>query len=97
MLSVLLHPAMVARAEATQQAHHIVIMLWRRRAAAEDPIEKLGVGTVEQRFEPVELDPVQAPDGRLRERAEDEVTLLGPTMPASEQQPPAADIELIVL
>jgi hypothetical protein len=94
MLSVLLRPAMAAGAETTQQAHHIVIMFWRRRAAAENPIEQIGVGTIEQRFEPVELGPVQAVEGLLRERAEDEVTLLRPAMPAPEQQPPAADIEM---
>jgi len=97
MLSALLRPAMAAGAETTQQPHHIVIMFRRRRAAAENPIEQIGVGAIKQRFEPVELGPVQALEGLLGERAEDEVTLLRPAMPAPEPQPPTEDIRMIVL
>jgi hypothetical protein len=47
---------------------------------------------IEQSLEPVELGTVEAREGRFGERAEDEVILLRPAMPAAEQQPPAADI-----
>jgi hypothetical protein len=97
MLSVLLRPAIAISAETTQQAHHIVIMFWRRHAAAENPIEQIGVGAIEQRFEPVELGPVQALEGLLGKRTENEITLLRPAMPAAEQQPPTADIEMFAL
>ena len=67
MLGALLRPTTSAGAETTQEAHHIVIMFWRRRDAAENPIEQIGVGAIEQCFEPVELGMVQALERRLRE------------------------------
>jgi len=97
MLSVLLRSMMAPSAETTQQAHHVVIMFRRRRTAVENPIEKIGVGAIEQRFEPVKLDPVQALEVLLGKRAEDQVALLRPAMPAPEKQPPAADIEMFAL
>ena len=97
MLAVLLRPVMIAGAKATQQAHHIVIMFRGWRAAAENPIEQIGVGAIEQRFEPVELGPVEALERRFRKRAEDEITLLCPAMPGAEQQLPAADVKMLAL
>jgi hypothetical protein len=83
-------------AEGAQQAHHVVVVLRRRRAAAGDPIEQVGVGTVEQRLEAVELAAVQPGKGGFAECAENEVGLLYPSMPAAEQEPPAADIRMVV-
>jgi hypothetical protein len=83
---------MTGGAEAAQQLHDVVIVLWRRPAAAQDPVEQIGVGAIEQSLEAVELVTVEAREGRFGERAEDEVVFLRPTMPAAEQQAPAADI-----
>ena len=93
MLSVVLERSAIAcGAEAAQQPHDIMIVLWRRRATAHDPVEQIGVGAIEQSLEPVELATVEAREGRFGERAEDEVVLLRPAMPAAKQQTPAADI-----
>src|SRR5258707_13603205 len=35
-------------AEAAQQPHDIMIVLWRRLAAPQDPVEQIGVGAIEQ-------------------------------------------------
>jgi hypothetical protein len=83
---------MAGGAEAAQQLHDVVIVLWRRPAAAQDPVEQIGVRAIEQSLEPVELPAVEVREGRFGERAEDEVVLLRPAMPAAEQQAPAADI-----
>src|SRR3954454_9638414 len=97
MLSVLLRSVTARGAEIAQKAHHVMIMLWRRRADAEDPVEQIGVGAIEQRFESVELRSVQALEWPLDKRAEDEITLLCPAVPALEPQPPAADIQMFAL
>ena len=81
--------AIAPGAEIAQQPHHVVIVLRRRRIAAEDPIEQIGIGAFEQRFKPIELTAVEAVQAGLGERAENEVALLRPAMPAAEQQPPA--------
>jgi hypothetical protein len=93
MLSVVLGQSVTARgAEAAQQPHDVMIVLGRRPTAAQDPLEQIGVGAIEQSLEPVELGAVEAHEGRFGERAEDEVVLLRPAMPGAEQQAPAADI-----
>jgi len=76
--------------------HHVVIMFWRRRAAAENPIEQIGVGAIEQRFESVELGAIEVRERSLGERAKNEVAFLRSAMPASEQQPPTANVAKIV-
>ena len=96
MLSVLLRLLMARIAETAQQVHHVVIMFWRRRAAAENPIEQIEVGAIEQRFESVELSAVEGRERSLGERAKNEVAFLRPAMPASEQQPPTANVVKIV-
>src|SRR5215470_16989545 len=96
MLSVLLRLMMARIAETAQQVHHVVIMFWRWRAAAENPIEQIGVGAIEQRFETVELGAVEVRERSLGERAKNEVTFLRSAMPASEQQPPTANVAKIV-
>jgi hypothetical protein len=84
MLSVLLRPVMARIAEATQQVHHIVIMFRRRRAAAENPIEEIGVRAIEQRFDSVELSAVEVRERSLGERAKNEVAFARSAMPASD-------------
>ena len=83
---------MARGAEAAQQLHDVMIVLGRRPAAAQDPVEQVGVGAIEQSLEPVELGTIEVREGRFGERAEDEVVLLRPAMPGAEQQAPAADI-----
>ena len=83
---------MARGAEVAQQPHDVMIVLGRRPAATQDPVEQIGVGAIEQSLEPVELVTIEAHEGRFGERAEDEVVLLRPTMPGAEQQAPAADI-----
>jgi len=46
--------------EGAQQAHHVVVVSRRWRAAAADPIEQVHLGAVEQAFEPVKLVAVEA-------------------------------------
>jgi hypothetical protein len=93
MLSVVLGWSVMARgAEVAQQPHDVMIVLWRRPATVQDPVEQIGVGAIEQSLEPVELVTIEAREGCFGERAEDEVVLLRPAMPAAEQQAPAADI-----
>jgi len=78
MLSVVLGRSAIARgAEAAQQLHDVMIVLWRRPAAAQDPVEQIGVGAIEQSLEPVELVTVEAREGRFGERAEDEARVRG--------------------
>jgi hypothetical protein len=97
MLSVLLRSVMARGAETAQQAHHVVIMFRRRRADAKNPVEQIWVGAFEQSFESVELRAVEARERRLREGAENEIALLRSAMPAAEQEPTAADIEMLAL
>jgi len=97
MVSVLLQFVVASGAERAEQTHHVVVIFRRRRSAAENPIEQIGVGAIEQRFEPIELGIVQALERRFRERAEDEITLLRPAMPASEEQPPTAHFRMFGL
>jgi hypothetical protein len=96
MLSVLLRLVMARIAETAQQVHHVVIMFWRRRAAAENPIEQIGVGAIKQRFESIELGAVEVRERSLGERAKNEVAFLRTAMPASKQQPPTANVAKIV-
>jgi hypothetical protein len=61
------------------------------------PQERRLGSAIEQRFKPVELGAVEARERALGERAENEVALLRPAMPAPEPQPPTEDIRMIVL
>jgi hypothetical protein len=82
--------------ETAEQPHHVMIVFGRWIADTEYPVKQVGVGAIEQRLEPSELIAVQAFEGVLGERAEDEVALLRPAMPASKQEAPAADIRMFV-
>jgi hypothetical protein len=84
-------------AETAEQLHHVMIMFWRRIADAEYPVEQIGVGAIEQRLKSPELIAVQSLEGVLSERAEYEVALLRPAMPAPKQEAPAADIRMFVI
>ncbi len=66
----------------------------RRRGAAADPIEQIGVGAFEQRLVAVELSRVETGEMGLGEAAEDQVGLARAAVPGPEQQPLAADIGL---
>ncbi len=86
---------MAPGAEITQHLHHVVIVFRGRREAAYNPVEQIGISAFERRFELVELAVAEGRQGRLRERAKNEVALLRPAMPAAEQQPPAPEIEIV--
>ena len=75
---------MAPGSEIAQQPHHVVIVLRGRRKAAENPVEQIGICAFEQRFKPIELTAVEALQRGLGERAENEVALLRPAMPAAE-------------
>ena len=96
MLTNLPRCTMSLGAETAQQLHHVVIMFWRRIIDAEDPVKQIGVRAIEESLESPELITVQGLDGVLGERAENEVTFLGPAMPAAKQEAPAADIRMFV-
>jgi hypothetical protein len=84
-------------AETAQQLHHVMIMFRRRIADAEYPVKQVGVGAIEQRLKSPELIAVQALEGVLGERAENEVAFLRPAMPAPKQEAPAADIRMFAI
>jgi hypothetical protein len=74
-----------------------VVVLWRRRAALDDPVKQIGVGTIEQSFETRQLRAVQVGEVGLGKSAENEIAFLRAAMPAPEQHPPAADIQAMSL
>jgi hypothetical protein len=84
-------------AETAQQLHHVVVMFRRWIIDTEDPVKQIGIRAIEQRLESPELIAVQGPEGVLSERAEDEVALLRPAMPAPKQEAPATDIRMFVI
>ena len=47
-------------AEIAEQLHHVVVVWWRRWDTSDDPVEPIGIGAIEQSFEPVELRAVEA-------------------------------------
>ena len=83
-------------AETAQQLHHVVVMFWRRIIYAEDPVEQIRVGAIEQRLKSPKLIAVQGREGVFGEGAEDEVALLCPAMPAPKQEASAAGIRMFV-
>ena len=83
--------------EAAEQLHHVVIVLRRRIADAEYPIEQIGVRAIEQRLELPELIAVQGFEEALGERAKNEVTFLRPAMPAPKQETPEADVRMVAI
>jgi hypothetical protein len=88
---------MALDAEAAKQLHYVMIMFRRRIADAEYPVKQVGVGAIEQRLKPPELIAIQALEGVLGERAENEVAFLRPAVPAPKQEAPAADIRMFVI
>jgi hypothetical protein len=95
--SRLLVSRVVVPSEASQQTHHIVVVFLRWWETADDPVEQIGIGTIEQSFESVELRAVEVSEMDFGKSAEDEIALLGSPMPTSEQQPPASDMSMILL
>jgi len=81
--------------ERSQQSHHVVVVLFGCSEAANDPVEQVGIGTLEQSLETVELCAVEVCDMGDATTAENDVALLRPAVPAPEQQPPASDISII--
>ena len=56
-------------------------VLRRWRDAENDPVEEIGIGTVEERFVPVQLGSIEPREGEFGERAEYEIALLCPAVP----------------
>jgi len=83
------------QSERSQQTHHVVVVLWGCSEAANDPVEQVGIGTLEQSLETIELCAVEVCDMGLDKSAENEVALLRPAVPAPEQEPPASDVSII--
>lgn len=48
-----------APSEGSQQAHDIVVVFFRCCAAGDDPVEKIGIHTIEQTFKTLELRAVE--------------------------------------
>jgi hypothetical protein len=97
MLTNLRQSTMSLGTETAEQLHHVVIVLRRRIADAEYPIEQIGVRAIEQRLESPELIAVQGLEGVLGERAENEVAFLRPAMPAPKQETPGADVRMVAI
>ena len=62
-----------------------MIVFFRWRAAADNPVEQIRIGAIEQSFETLQLRAVQVSDMGLGKSAEYEVALLRSAMPAAEQ------------
>jgi hypothetical protein len=86
----------MAPSEGSQQAHHIVVMLLRCCAAGDDPVKQIGIGAIEQRFEPFELRAVEVSEVDLGKSAKDEIALLGSPMPAPVQYAPVSDVSMLL-
>ncbi len=84
-LTALLPPMSAACPVSAQHAEHIVVVLNRRLSAAEDPVEKVWVGAIKQRFEAIKLAAVKAGEADIGERPEEQVTFLCPAVPGSEK------------
>jgi hypothetical protein len=81
--------------EAAKPAHHVVIVFRRQRGAAQDPVEQVRVGAIEQGLELIQLAGVQIREDPLGEGTEDEVKFLGAAMPAPKQDSPAAQVDRV--
>src|ERR1700761_2623406 len=59
-----------------QQTHHVVVVLFGCSEAANDPVEQVGIGTIEQSLETVELCAVEIGEMNVGKSAKNEVALL---------------------
>lgn len=83
---------MATGAESEQQASHVVVVFGRRGGAAADPVEDVGVGTVEQGLVAVEFSLVKPGEVLVGKAAENQVALARSAMPGPEQQALAANL-----
>jgi hypothetical protein len=90
-------PEIALGAKGAQHSQNIVFVLSRRWHTAKDPFAKIGVWTIEQRFEALELGVVEAREAGIGERSEEEVALQGSAVPTSEQQSPATNVGKVVV
>ena len=75
-----------------QEASHVVVVFGGRAGAAGNPIEDVGVGTLEESLVAIELAFVEAGEMRVGETAEDQIALARAAVPGTEQQPLASDL-----
>jgi hypothetical protein len=90
-------PEIALGGKGAQHAQNIVFVLSRGWRTAKDPFAKIGVGTIEQRFEALELGVVETREAGIGERSEEEIALQGSAMPTSEQEPPATNVGKVVV
>ena len=69
-----------------------MIVLYRQRRPAADPVEQIGVIAFEQPFITIELVGIKAIEVRLGKAAKNQVALARSTVPRPEQQAFAAEI-----
>jgi len=69
-----------------------VVVFGRRNSAVRDPVENIGVRTIEQRLVTIELRFVKAGQMLIGETAEDQIALARAAMPGTKQQPLAANL-----
>jgi hypothetical protein len=79
-------------AERQKQAGHVAVVFGRRRGAAGNPVEDVGIGTAEQGLVAVELVLVEPGQVSIRETPEDQIALARAAMPGSEPKPLAANL-----
>ena len=73
-----------------------MLIFLRWRDADHDPVEQIGISTIEQSFESLDLCDVEVSQMSLGKSAKYEIALLCSPMPALEQQPPASEVLMIV-
>jgi hypothetical protein len=75
----------MSSAEGDEEASYIVVVPRGYGGTAADPIENIGVGTVEQVLEAIELRLVKLGQVLIGEAPEDQIALARAAMPGSEQ------------
>jgi len=81
----------------SQQTHHVVVVLFGRSEATDDPVEQVRIGALEQGLETVELRAVEICEIDIGKPAKNEVAFLRPAMPAPKQEAPVADIPMFAI
>lgn len=76
---------------------HIVVVLGGRHAAAQDPLEEIRIGTIEQCFVAIELARIEACQAAVGKRPEEQVALLSSAVPAPEEQAVAMNTRWVTL
>src|SRR6266704_3194674 len=81
-------------AKGEQQPGHVGVVFGRRRGAAGDPVEEIGIRAFEESLVAAELRIVESGEIRLGERAEDQIGFARAAVPRAEEEPLAADVAI---